>query len=142
MELLTHTEWLKPIFCLALGFFTCLGLIPLILQWAEYHGGTNHGRDFHHAHSPSVVRLGGDALAVAFAAVALAIPRFGSLSAAGMNTLGVIVFSSLAMFSLGFWDDLRPLGSRFASHVSGFTTNWSEIGSQLRNSLTLRKETR
>src|ERR1035441_10121754 len=113
MELLRHTDWLKILFCLALGFFTSLGLIPFILQWAEYRGGVNRGRDFHHTCTKSVVRLGGGALAVAFAVIALVIPYFNSLSAASTNALGVIVFGSLAMFALGFWDDLRPLGARF-----------------------------
>jgi len=113
MELLTHTDWLKILFCLALGFFTSLGLIPFILQLAGHRGDANRGRDFHHTHASPVVRLGGGALAVAFAVVALAIPYFSSLSAATTNTLGVIVFGSLAMFALGFWDDLRPLGARF-----------------------------
>src|SRR5882762_2091121 len=112
MELLTHTEWLNPFFCLALGFLTCLGLIPLILQWSEDHGGANRGRDFHHAPSPSVVRLGGVALAAAFAVVAVVIHYSGSLSAANAYVLNLIVFSSLAMFALGLWDDLRPLGAR------------------------------
>ena len=105
-------DWLKILFCLALGFFTSLVLIPFILQLAEHRGGANRGRDFHHSRTSPVVRLGGVALAVAFAVVALAIPYFNSLSAATTNTLSVIVFGSLAMFALGFWDDLRPLGAR------------------------------
>src|SRR5260221_6578022 len=100
MAMLTHAEWLKPFFCLAVGFLTCLGLIPLILQWADYHGGPNRGRDFHHAHALPVARLGGVALAAAFAVVVMVIHYSGSLSAAGARILDVIDFSSLAIFAL------------------------------------------
>lgn len=113
MDLLAQTDWLKIFLCLALGFLTCRGLIPFILQWGASPDGGNRGGDFHHTHDMPAVRLGGVALAAAFVAVALAIYCTGSLDAAHARILGVIVFSALAMFLLGGWDDLRPLGSRF-----------------------------
>ncbi len=58
-------------------------------------------------------RLGGIALASAFAVCALTILLFSSISAANAQTLLVILISSLAMFGLGLWDDLRPLSAKF-----------------------------
>jgi UDP-GlcNAc:undecaprenyl-phosphate GlcNAc-1-phosphate transferase len=113
MKTLDYLNWLQILFCLALGFFTSWGLIKVILNWVKSGGPATGGREFHHAHKTPIPRFGGVALVAAFALVALAIYFFGSLSVASAKTLAVIVFSSLAMFSLGFWDDLRPLGARF-----------------------------
>jgi len=49
----------------------------------------------------------------AFVVVAIAIYLCTSVPAASVNTLVVIVFSSLAMFALGLWDDLRSLSAKF-----------------------------
>src|SRR5258708_7335250 len=113
MELLTPMDWLKILFCFALGFFICWALIPLILRVAAFCGGANRGGEFHHTNSTPMVRLGGVALIVAFSAIVPAIHYFSILSSANSNTLDVIVISSLAMFALGFCDDLRPLDARF-----------------------------
>lgn len=113
MEMPGYISWLQILSCLALGFFTCWGVIGGILKWVGRGSNAALGRDFHHAHKTPVPRLGGVALAIAFILIALCIYFFNSLSAASTNTLGAIVFSSLAMFILGFWDDLRPLGAKF-----------------------------
>src|SRR5271155_750940 len=105
--------WLQIVLYPLFGFLTCWGLIPLLLRRAANLGDSNRGTEFHHAPKLSIARLGGVALAAAFAVVALAIPIFGSVTAANADTFGVVVFSSLAMFGLGFWDDVRPLGARF-----------------------------
>jgi UDP-GlcNAc:undecaprenyl-phosphate GlcNAc-1-phosphate transferase len=113
MAPLTHTDWLKISFCFSFGLLTSVALIPIILQRAVRCTGANRGRDFHHLHNLARVdRLGGIALAAAFIAVALAIFSFDALSPASANALGAIVIGSLAMFVLGFWDDLRRLGPR------------------------------
>jgi UDP-GlcNAc:undecaprenyl-phosphate GlcNAc-1-phosphate transferase len=113
MEPLAHINLLEIFFCLALGFLTCWLLITVILKRSPKGAFASRETDFHHAHKAPIPRLGGLALAVAFTLVAIAVYFFASLSAASTNTLAIIVFSSLAMFGLGFWDDLRPLGARF-----------------------------
>ena len=96
------------------GFTVSLGAIVLILRACQAGRLAPRSPEFHHPNhsqrSP-IPRFGGIALAAAFA----------SLSAvAGNSLLGftpdplrwVIVGLSLAMFGLGLWDDLRPLGAR------------------------------
>jgi UDP-GlcNAc:undecaprenyl-phosphate GlcNAc-1-phosphate transferase len=113
MEPITLANWLQILACFALGFFLCWALIGIILKCAEKGAGANRERDFHHAHGTPIPRLGGAAMISAFVVVALAI-YFGTfVPSAGTATLGVIIFSSLAMFALGLWDDLQPLGAKF-----------------------------
>jgi len=107
-----YINWLQVLFCFVLGFLSCWGVIQLILKTVKKGGYASPGRDFHHLHKMPIPRLGGVALVIAFALVAIAIYFLGSLSEASTKTLAVIFFSSLAMFGLGFWDDLRPLGAR------------------------------
>lgn len=112
MEPMTLADWLQILACLALGFFVCWALIGIILKRAEKGVGANREKDFHHAHKTLVPRLGGLAMVSAFVVVALAIFLGTTVPSASATTLGVIVFSSLAMFALGLWDDLRPLGAK------------------------------
>ena len=67
--------------------------------------------DWHHAHRGKVPRLGGLVLAAAFAAVEFGIATFYPELRASTPARNVIVFGSLAMFALGFWDDIRSLGA-------------------------------
>jgi UDP-GlcNAc:undecaprenyl-phosphate GlcNAc-1-phosphate transferase len=113
MHLLTHSHRLQILYCFAVGFSICYALISIILKRAEHLGKRNRESEFHHGHKTPVPRLGGIALAGAFALAALTIYFFFPLSAASANTLAVVSFGSLAMFGLGFWDDLRPLGPKF-----------------------------
>lgn len=95
------------LFVLALGFVVCWALVPLIQRLS----GARRN-EFHHTHQTPVSRFGGVALVAAFAAVVctafVAVPPMVT----NWNTRLLIVFSSLSMFGLGFWDDLRPLGAR------------------------------
>ncbi len=109
----TIDNWLQIGACLALGFFLCWTLIGIILKRVENGLGSGREKDFHHAHKVPIPRLGGLALVSAFAVVALAIYFSTPLPDSGAATLGIIVSSSLAMFALGFWDDVRPLGAKF-----------------------------
>ena len=104
---------LQILSCFALGLGTSWVVIALILERSKKHCDANRGREFHHGHKTPVPRLGGIALAAAFTASALPILLFNSLTTSNTNTLVVIVLSSLAMFALGLWDDLRPLGAKF-----------------------------
>ena len=58
--------------CIAIGFLTCWGLIPVIRRLATRHELAGRGGDFHHTHQAQVSRWGGLALVVAFLCVALA----------------------------------------------------------------------
>src|SRR5689334_4309384 len=97
--------------CAALGFVACLTLIPSIQRRHANRDGQNT-RSFHHTHGKSVTRFGGVGLAGAFALVAIL--------AAGIcwerlrfSTDVVCALGAMATFSLGFWDDCRPLGAKF-----------------------------
>jgi UDP-GlcNAc:undecaprenyl-phosphate GlcNAc-1-phosphate transferase len=113
MEHSLQTSWLDIQYFLALGLFTSWGAISFILEMFSIIDGPSRGRDFHHDRKTTVPRVGGVGLVVSFAAVSLAIYFFQPMSQSGANTLGIIVLSSLAMFALGFWDDLRPLRARW-----------------------------
>ena len=94
------------------GFFVCWGLIPLICRWSIGVGATNQSRQYHHTHKVAVPRLGGIALASAFLVVAvLTFIFFGETPERTWPNIALVI-GSLAMFWLGLWDDLRPLGAR------------------------------
>jgi UDP-GlcNAc:undecaprenyl-phosphate GlcNAc-1-phosphate transferase len=105
-------NWVQILSCLALGFFSCWALIGIILKRADKIVATR-GPEFHHTHKAPIPRLGGVALVSAFVVVVSAIYLGGSISAANGATLAVILFSSLAMFALGLWDDIRQLSAKF-----------------------------
>jgi UDP-GlcNAc:undecaprenyl-phosphate GlcNAc-1-phosphate transferase len=69
-------------------------------------------REFHHTDPFLVPRLGGVALALAFLAIETFITAFFPHERARIPGRGVVIASSLAMFALGFWDDLKPLGAK------------------------------
>jgi len=93
--------------CLVLGFAMCGLLIPLIRRVTRQRGA-----EFHHTHKTPVSRFGGVAMAGAFCLVsAIALLTQPSSSTAWQSSL-LIISASLAMFALGFCDDLRPLGAK------------------------------
>jgi len=112
MQRIPLTAWLQILACLALGFFFCWALIGIILKQVEKGVGAGRKKDFHHTHKVAIPRLGGVALVSAFVAVALAICFCTPISPSAIGVLGVIVCSSLAMFALGLYDDLRGLGAK------------------------------
>lgn len=103
---------LPAIFCAALGFFCCWALIPLIRRWALKREKSSLASPFHHTHKSAVPRFGGAGLAAAFVVVALAALVLVPAGTTSTQTRWVIILSSLAMFGLGLWDDLRPLGAK------------------------------
>jgi UDP-GlcNAc:undecaprenyl-phosphate GlcNAc-1-phosphate transferase len=109
----TIDNWPQILACLALGFGVCWTLISLILRRAERGLGMDRAKDFHHGHKAPIPRLGGVAMISAFVVVALAVALCVTQPGSGSSSLCVVVLSSLAMFGLGFWDDLRPLGAKF-----------------------------
>jgi len=66
----------------------------------------------HHTHTQPVSRLGGLALALPFAVTVLCVYAFDLNTALPARERPAAVLGALAMFALGFWDDLRPLGAR------------------------------
>ncbi|MDW8308117.1 MAG: MraY family glycosyltransferase [Verrucomicrobiales bacterium] len=92
----------------AVGLGTCLALIPLLRRQT----GPRAIWTFHHTHRVAVSRFGGVALAAAFVTMSLAIFFGHSVAEDPLRTRLVIFFSALAMFGLGLWDDIRPLGAR------------------------------
>jgi len=113
MQRIPLIAWLQILTCLSLGFFICWALIRIILKQVEKGVGGSRKKDFHHTHKAAIPRLGGVALVSAFVAVTLAICFCTPISLAGIGVLAVIVGSSLAMFGLGLYDDLRGLGAKW-----------------------------
>jgi len=85
--------------------------VPLVLKAALALHLTPRAQDLHHTQQTPVPRLGGLALAAAFVGIevfALYCPEERERMAGGW----VVAVSSLVMFGLGFWDDLKPLGAK------------------------------
>ena len=92
----------------AIGFVTVLCAVPLVI--ARLAPRVAQRRELHQTHQSPVPRLGGLALAAAFALVTAA--SFAVVPPLPGNPRVVLGLTSLAMFGLGFWDDLSPLGAR------------------------------
>jgi len=98
------------LFAIMGGAVTCLAIPPiqrrlLFLQCV--------GRpQFHHHHRSETSRLGGLAIAGGFVALSLAAQLLYPFDEAQGRMARVIFCSATAMFLLGFWDDIRPLGAK------------------------------
>jgi len=108
-----HSHHLQILYCFAIGVSVCYALIWIILKQSENRWARNREEEFHHGHKKPVPRLGGVALVSAFIVSALSMYFFLPLSSSSANALIVVVLGSVAMFGLGFWDDMRPLGAKF-----------------------------
>lgn len=101
---------------LDIAIFTGLGLgvtllltgLALRLDWARILPGRT--TDWHHASGAGVPRWGGAILVLSFLCLEVGIGLLRPDLRAATPGRNVIVAGSLAMFALGFWDDLRPLG--------------------------------
>lgn len=100
-----------PIFWLVvIGFLVVWLFVPLLQRWThsrmmEARPGAGRGA--------AVSRFGGVALAVAFVVIAaVVLIWFPVDDPAKLKTRWVIITTSLAMFLLGLWDDIKPLGAR------------------------------
>ncbi len=98
--------------CGLAGMATVVALTPLLVSLAHSHGWLHRSGDFHHTHKTPIPRVGGLALALAFLAVELVLTIFFPDSRGVLSDRYVVLLTSLAMFALGFWDDLRPLGAK------------------------------
>jgi UDP-GlcNAc:undecaprenyl-phosphate/decaprenyl-phosphate GlcNAc-1-phosphate transferase len=121
-------HWGTLIFFL-LGVGATWLLIPLIIRWSQGTAAAR-GHSFHQTHTAAIPRFGGVALAVTFVcAVPLAHLIVGIPSDRLRDNM-CMVGTALAMFALGFADDLRPLGARkkllgqiLISVVAAYTTS-------------------
>jgi UDP-GlcNAc:undecaprenyl-phosphate GlcNAc-1-phosphate transferase len=104
-------NWVPIIGCGLLGFGVVFLLVPLILRTYQ-RANLCRDRDFHHADVAPVPRFGGLALVGALLAVealvAIVFPELRSR----IPGRAAVILSSLAMFAIGFWDDLKPLGAK------------------------------
>src|SRR5262245_17840132 len=91
--------------CALIGFVICWALIPAIRKLSMGTGALNRTGQYHHTHLLPVPRLGGIALAGAFAVVSIIGMVLFSGEDPRLKTDLVIVLASLAMFGLGLWDD-------------------------------------
>ena len=98
--------------CALVGAGIVFLMIPLVLQAARATNLFQREQDLHHTHRRPVPRLGGLALAAAFIGVEIFIAVVCPEQRAKSPNRLVVVLSSLAMFALGFWDDLKALGAR------------------------------
>ncbi|HOF70398.1 MAG TPA: MraY family glycosyltransferase [Verrucomicrobiota bacterium] len=98
--------------CALLGMGIVMGIVPLILRPTVLAKLSHRWRDLHHTHLKPIPRVGGLALAVAFLGVELLAMVMWPGQTQKLPVRWVVLLSSLAMFMLGFWDDLKPLGAK------------------------------
>lgn len=103
MELLLVTSFF-------LGFGTALAVIPLLVRFCS--PARHRLIECHHTHLTPVPRWGGVALVVAFLLVELFVALVAPEHRMRTPGRNVMIAGSLAMFALGFWDDLMPLGAK------------------------------
>jgi UDP-GlcNAc:undecaprenyl-phosphate GlcNAc-1-phosphate transferase len=89
---------------------TCLA-IPLIQRHLCFLQRVGHPQ-FHHGHKSETSRLGGLAIAGSFVALSIAGQLLYPFDEAQGFMARAIFCSASAMFLLGFWDDIRPLGAK------------------------------
>jgi UDP-GlcNAc:undecaprenyl-phosphate GlcNAc-1-phosphate transferase len=90
-------------------------MVLLVTPWLlKSYGRLNRCRapDLHHHNESAVCRFGGLSLAAAYVGIECFVAFFAS--EAGEWTLNrvVVLIAPLAIFVLGFWDDLSPVGPR------------------------------
>ena len=100
------------IICGLLGMGIVFLVTPLLLKVGLRGNLLQRGQELHHTHQTPVPRLGGLALAAAFVGTEFFIAAVYPEHRTALAGRLVILTSSLAMFALGFWDDLKPLGAR------------------------------
>ena len=98
--------------CALVGMGIVFLLIPPALGAAWVRRLFQRGQDPHHTHRQPVPRLGGLALAIAFIGIEVFMAVVCPEQRAKIPGRLVVLLSSLAMFALGFWDDLKPLGAK------------------------------
>ena len=98
--------------CGLLGMGIVFLVVPLVLRSALATRLFQRGQDLHHTHQKPVPRLGGLALVAAFVGVEIFVAAVCPEQRTSVPGRLAVVITSLAMFMLGFWDDLKPLGAK------------------------------
>src|SRR5512140_3525555 len=101
----------KALYCALVGLGIVLAVVPLILRTGWLTNLVRRRPDLHHTHQQPVPRLGGLALVLAFVGVEIFIALVHPDSRSRVGGRPVVICSSLVMFALGFWDDIKPLGA-------------------------------
>jgi UDP-GlcNAc:undecaprenyl-phosphate/decaprenyl-phosphate GlcNAc-1-phosphate transferase len=94
------------------GFLVSFTLLRVILYYFAHTRGPGVPREFHHTHKETVPRFGGLALIAAFIAVFAIVFLFFSTTPERQALRWIVAASALAMFLVGFWDDLRAIGAK------------------------------
>jgi UDP-GlcNAc:undecaprenyl-phosphate GlcNAc-1-phosphate transferase len=102
---------LNPFISGLLGLATVLAVVPLLVRFCR-RARLNRAPEAHHGQALAVPRLGGLALVAAFIAVDLFAGIVTPAQPSSLRQHPVILLSCLAMFAIGFVDDLKPLGAR------------------------------
>ena len=103
-------NWALIIGCGLLGFGVVFSLVPLLLKVAEKFLPLRV--DLHHSQKTPIPRFGGLALVLAFVANEFFTWILFPESRSNLPGRSVLIVSSLAMFALGFMDDLKPVGAK------------------------------
>ncbi len=94
------------------GFAVTWATIPLILGVCARSVRRDRMADLHHEAKLSLPRFGGLALVIAYL-VGMLLPGNATASEGSEASHKLLILlAPLAMFAIGFWDDLKPLGAR------------------------------
>lgn len=94
-----------------LSFLATFGVTLLVIKLAQSRKLAGRLAELHHQNGKNIPRLGGIGLAIALLVTA-AIYLCGSFTADDKMTCQLVVTLTMAMFTLGLWDDLRALGAK------------------------------
>ena len=100
--------------CIACGILGW-GMVRLVTPWLLKHCNWLHRRrraDLHHSGGVWVPRLGGLSLAIAYTSIACFVELFCPEEGEWEVNRGVMIISPLAIFTVGFWDDLKGLEAK------------------------------
>ena len=94
------------------GMAVAMATIPLILRMCSRSPQLTRSADLHHGTKTSIPRLGGLALVAAYVGLLLLLAGTTAPETAEPQPKLLILLAPLAMFAVGFWDDLKPLGAK------------------------------
>lgn len=94
------------------GFITSLIVIPFVLTKLAPRFSAPREKQLHQTHRAPVPRFGGIAFVVAFAIIAPVAFIFLGCAEHNLKPRLTVTLTALAMFGLGLWDDISPLGAR------------------------------
>lgn len=100
-----------PVAAAIIGFIFCLGALASILRLVNRSSARSR-QEFHHTHHAPVPRFGGLGLALTLVACEVVFTVFFPDVLLITKERYVVIGGAVAMFVLGFADDLRPLGAK------------------------------